>query len=82
MIKPFPKQALVFKCLSYKYNTVGKRKIARTKQFLLFPTVFSTRLENVLLSISKLPSANSYSLKESKICHLGKGQSMTKMPGL
>ena len=37
--------------------------------------VFSTRLENFLslLSNLKLSFANSLSLEESKICHLGKG---------
>ena len=46
-LNPFPKQALVFKCLQCKSleNTVGKREIARHEQFLLFP-VFSTCLEN------------------------------------
>ena len=43
VIQPFPKQALVFTCLQHKSfeNTVGKGKIARNEQFLLFP-VFST----------------------------------------
>ena len=45
--KPFPKQALVFTCLQYKFfeNTVGKGEIAHDEQFLLFPTVFSTCME-------------------------------------
>ena len=42
----------------------------------LFPTVFSTHLENILPFTSrlklKLSSAISLSLEESKICHLGK----------
>ena len=52
----------------------GKREIAHNEQFLLFP-VFSTCLENYLpfSSKSKLWSANSFSLEESKICCLGKG---------
>ena len=69
MFKPFPKQALVFKCLQYKYfeNTMGKGEIARNEQFLLFPTVFSNCLENFLSFSSnlKLSSANSFSLEES-----------------
>ena len=74
--QPFPKQALVFTCLQYKSyeNTVGKGEIAHNEQFLLFP-VFSTLLENYLpfsLNLNLL-SANSFSLEESKICHLGKG---------
>ena len=40
-----------------------------------FPTVFFTSMESFLpfLSNLKLSSANSFSLKESKICCLGKG---------
>ena len=40
--QPFPKQALVFKCMQYKSLeiTVGKGEIDH-KQFLIFP-VFST----------------------------------------
>ena len=41
-IKPFPKQALVFRCLQCKSfkNTVGKGEIAHKEQFLLFPQCF------------------------------------------
>ena len=55
-------------------NTLGKGEIARNEQFLLCP-VFSTRLDNFLpfLSNLKLLSANSFSLEESKICHLVMG---------
>ena len=55
-------------------NTVGKGEIARNEQFLLFP-VFSTLSEDFLpFSLdSKLSSAISFSLEESKICRLGKG---------
>ena len=37
-------------CLQYKSfeNTVGKGEIARNEQFLLFPTMISTLLENFL----------------------------------
>ena len=50
-------------------NTVGKGEIAP------FPTVFSTHLDNFLPFSSnlKLSSANSFSLEESKICHLVMG---------
>ena len=62
--------------LSYKpfENTVGKGEIAHYEQFLLFP-VFSTHLDSFLLFSSnlKLSSANSFSLEESKICHLVMG---------
>ena len=56
-------------------NTVGKGEIARNEQFLLFPTVFSTPLDNFLPFSSnlKLSSANYFSLEESKICHLVMG---------
>ena len=39
---PFPKQALVFKCMQDKpfENTKGKGEIARNEQFLLFPQCF------------------------------------------
>ena len=64
-------------CLQYKSleNTEGKGEIALNEQFLLFPTVFSTLLENFLPFSSnlKLSSANSFSLEEYKICRLGKG---------
>ena len=76
LIETFPKQALVFTRLQYNTfeNTVGKGEIARNEQFLLFP-VFSTRFNNLLSFPSnlKLLSANSFSLEESKNCHLGKG---------
>ena len=66
-----------FTCLQYKSleNAVGKGENARNKQFLLFPTMFSTRLENFLPFSSnlKLSSANSFSLEEFKICRMGKG---------
>ena len=66
------KQALVFMCLQYKYfeNTMGKGEIAISP----FPKVFSTQLESLLLFLSnlKLSSANSFSLEEPKICHMGK----------
>ena len=67
--QPFPKQVPVFTCLLYKSfeNTVGA--------ISPFPKVFSICLENFLPFSSnfKLPSANSFSLEESKICFLGKG---------
>ena len=56
-------------------NTVGKGEIAQNEQFLLFPPCFLPYLEDFppFSSKLKLPSANSYSLDESKICRLGKG---------
>ena len=77
MQSQLPKQALVFMCLQYKpfENSVGKGEVARNEQFLLFPQCVFTLLENFLpLSLNvKLSSANSFSLEESKICHLEKG---------
>ena len=72
---PFPKQALVFTCLEYKSF--------ENEQFLLFSTVFSTRLEIFLPFSSnlKLLSANSSSLEESKICRLGKAVHWVKKLG-
>ena len=76
-VSPFPKQALGFMCLQYKSfeNTVGKGEIAHNKQFLFFPTVLFTGLENFppFLSNSTLSSANSFSLEETKICFLERG---------
>ena len=62
-------------CLQYKFfeNTVGKGEIARNEQLHLFPQCFSALSEDfVSFSLnSKLPSANSFSLEESKIVRLG-----------
>ena len=75
--KNVPKQALVFTCLPYKSygNIVFKGEIARNDQFIPFPTVVFTRFGNFLpFSLHlELSSANSFSLEESKICHLRKG---------
>ena len=42
IFQPFPKQALVFTCLQYKFaeNTVRKGEIALNEQFLLFQQCF------------------------------------------
>ena len=71
--EPFPKQSLGFTRWQSKSfeNTVAKGENACDTQFLLFPTVFSNFLP--FSSNSKLLSANSFSLEESTICHLGKG---------
>ena len=55
-------------------NTVGKGEIARNKQFLLFSRCFLSVLRTFFpfSSSSKLLSANSFSLEESKICLLVK----------
>ena len=56
-------------------NTEGKGEIAHNKQFLLFPPVFSTCFKNFLSFFSNLKlSVNSFSLEESKICRLRKGE--------
>ena len=65
-------------CLQYKSfkNTVGKGEIARNEQFLLFPQhflFFPISMDFQPFSSNlKLLSANSFSLKESKTCRLGK----------
>ena len=70
-------QALVFTSLQYKSfeNTVGKGEIAHTEQFLLFPQCFPPvpRACRHFHQIRNCTSANSFSLEESRICHLGKG---------
>ena len=50
----------------------GKRRNCLSRAISPFPTVFSTHLDNFLPFSSnfKLSSANSFSLEESKICHL------------
>ena len=68
--KPVSEQTLVFMCLQCKSfeNSLGKGEIAISP----FPTVFFTQLENFSSNL-KLSSASSFSLEESKICHLGMG---------
>ena len=76
-LKPFPKQALIFTYLQDKSfeNIVGKGEIARNKQFLLFPQCFLPIWKTFLMKDLKLFffAANTFSLEESKPCHLGKG---------
>ena len=47
-----------FTCLQYKSfkKTLGKEKVAHKEQFLLFPAVFSTNLENFWPFSSNLES--------------------------
>ena len=56
-------------------NTLGKGEIARNEQFLLFPQcVLPVWIAFMPFSSNlKLSSANSFSLKESKICRLVMG---------
>ena len=65
--KPVSEQTLVFMCKSFE-NSLGKGEIAISP----FPTVFFTQLENFSSNL-KLSSVSSFSLEESKICHLGMG---------
>ena len=55
----------------------GKRRNCSSRAISPFPTVFSHSVdfENFLPFSSnlKLTSANSFTLEESKVCHLGKG---------
>ena len=65
-----------FTCLLYKSfeNTVGKGEIVHNEQFLHFPQCFLLVWITFLpfLSYTKVSSANSFSVEESKICCLGK----------
>ena len=67
-LNPFPHILHLLTPLGNKpfENNVGKGEIARNKQILLFPTVFSTHLDNFLpfLSNLKMSSANSFNLEE------------------
>ena len=76
-LNPFLNKHCFFKCLQCKSfeNIVGKGEIARNEQFLLFSQCFLPFFMNFppFLSNSKLLSATSFSLEESKICCLGKG---------
>ena len=55
-------------------NTSGKGEIALNEQFILFPRCFLLVQRALSFSsTSKLSSANSFSLEESKICRLEKG---------
>ena len=64
-------------CLHYKSlkKIVGEGEIARNEQFLLFPQCFLQVLKTFchFHQISKLSSANSFSLEESKNLLLWKG---------
>ena len=77
LFQSFPKKSSGLYLLQYNCseNTVGKGEIALNKQFLPFPTVFSTFLENCLTFSSdlKLWSPTSLCLEESKLCRLGMG---------
>ena len=63
-------------CSTHLFKTLWeKEKLLVTSKFSFSHTVFFTLLENFLPYSSnlRLLSANSVSLKESKICRLGKG---------
>ena len=71
---PFPDKPWFF--LQYKSfeNTVEKGEIARYEQFFLFPLCFLPVRSSQPFALNlKLSSANSFSLEESKIYHVGKG---------
>ena len=56
LLKPFPKEALIFTSLLYIFfeNTVRKGEMAHNEQFLHFPQWFLTLLENFLPFSSNL----------------------------
>ena len=61
-------------CSKSLENTGGKGEVAREKQFLLFPQYLPPFWRTFChFYYFKVSSANSFSLEESKICHLGKG---------
>ena len=72
---PFPnKPWFLCDCSLSLLKTLGKGEIARSEQFLLFPQCFLPIWRTFIhFHRFKLSSANSCSLEESKICHLGKG---------
>ena len=73
----FPKQAPTFTCLQKKplLKTLWEKGKLLVTSNLSFPRVLSTFKENFLpFSLNlKFPSANSFSLEETKICRLGGG---------
>ena len=79
---PFPNKSRIFLrvCSTSLLKTLSeKEKLLIMSNFSFFPSVFSTLLDIFLpfSSNSKLSSANSLSLEESKICYLGKGEPET-----
>ena len=76
-VNPFQNKSLFLHvCSTHPLKTLwGKGEIPHYEQFLLFPTVFSTLLENFqpFSSNTTLSSANSFSWEEFNTCCLGKG---------
>ena len=77
-VASFPKQALIFiyvSAVQVFLKTLEKGEITRKRTICLFQTVFYIGLKNFLQFSSnvKLSFAKSFCLKESEICHLGKG---------
>ena len=74
ILNPFPNKPWFLRAIEVFWKHCGKRINCSLRAISPFPTVFSTRLENLLTFSSslKLSSANTLSLKESKICRLGK----------
>ena len=76
---PFPnKPGFLRICSTGHLKTLREKEKLFKRAISPFPTVFSTHLENFLPFSSnlKLLSANSFSLEEFKICHLGKVMSL------
>ena len=76
-VNPFPNKSRFLRvCSTSLLKTLWeKEKLLITSNFSFFPQCFLPILENFLpfSSNSKLASANSFSLGESKICRLGEG---------
>ena len=77
---PFPNKPWFLRvCGTNLLKTLREKEKLLVRAISPFHTLFSTVLENFLPFSSnlKLSSANSISLEESKICHLGKELSST-----
>ena len=77
-VNPFPnKPWFIPVCSTSLLKTLWeKEKLPRNEQFLLFPHSVLYLFEELLPFSTnlKLSSANSFSLEESKICHLEKSK--------
>ena len=72
---PFPKKLWFLRVCSTSLlkTLLGKEKLLVTSNFSFSNSVFCLKSFLPFSSNLKLSSANSFSLEESKICHLGKG---------
>ena len=76
LLNPFPNKPWflhVDVCKTSLFKTLWEKKNCSKRAISSFSTVFSILYKNFLPFLSNLSSANSFSLKKSKICLLGKG---------